>query len=65
MRRYADEGEPVVCTAKCLKGDHHRLVGADLLAEGVAKTAKKDLLRRTLIRHDSDKLARAIERLLA
>jgi len=65
VRRYADEGEPVVCTAKCLKGDHHRLVGADLLAEGVAKTAKKDLLRRTLIRHDSDKLARAIERLLA
>ncbi len=63
VRRYADEGEPVVCTAAC-KQSGYELVGKDLLADGVAKTAKKDMLRRTLIRHDSEKLAKAIIRLL-
>ncbi len=64
VRRYADEGEPVVCTDKCVKGDKERLIGRDLLAEGVAKTPKKDLLRRTLIRHDSDKLASVLASIL-
>lgn len=56
VRKYADEGEPVVCGKDCAKGNFE-LIGANLLADGVAKTAKTDLLRRTLIRHDSDKLA--------
>lgn len=63
VRRYADEGEPVVCTDSCKKSGYE-LIGKDLLADGVAKTAKKDLLRRTLIRHDSDKLAKAIMKIL-
>lgn len=63
VRRYADEGEPVVCTDACKKSGYE-LVGKDLLADGVAKTPKKDLLRRTLIRHDSDKLAKTIIKLL-
>jgi uncharacterized cofD-like protein len=63
VRRYADEGEPVVCTAACRKSDYE-LVGRDLLAEGVAKTPKKDLLRRTLIRHDPDKLAKILINML-
>ena len=63
VRRYADEGEPVVCTEECKKSGYE-LVGKDLLAEGIANTPKKDLLRRTLIRHDSDKLAKAIIKLL-
>ena len=63
VRRYADEGEPVVCTPDC-KTSGYELTGKDLLANGVAKTAKKDMLRRTLIRHDSDKLAHAVIQLL-
>jgi 2-phospho-L-lactate transferase/gluconeogenesis factor (CofD/UPF0052 family) len=59
LRKYADEGEPVVCGPECLKGDF-ALIGANLLADTLAKTAKKDLLRRTLIRHDPEKLAHAI-----
>lgn len=63
VTRYADEGEPVVCTAKCKKSGRG-LIGKDLLADGVAKTPKKDLLRRTLIRHDSEKLAKALMQLV-
>ena len=63
VRKYADEGEPVVCGAECRKG-RFALIGANLLADTLAKTAKKDLLRRTLIRHDPEKLARVIVSLL-
>lgn len=63
VRRYADEGEPVVCTNDC-KNSGYELIGKDLLAEGIASTAKKDMLYRTLIRHDSHKLAREIIKLL-
>ena len=63
VRRYADEGEPVVCTDECLKSGY-KLIGRDLLATGVAKTPKKDLLRRTLIRHDPDKLAKVLMSLI-
>ncbi len=59
VRRYADEGEPVLCTDVC-KASGYQLVGKDLIADGVAKTPKKDLLRRTLIRHDPDKLAKVL-----
>ena len=62
IRKYADEGEPVVCGPKCRKGAY-KLVGADLLANGLSKTAKADLLRRTLIRHDPAKLGRIISEL--
>ncbi len=64
VRRYADEGEPVVCTAKCKKSGYE-LAGKDLLADGLAKTPKKDLLRRTLIRHDPEKLAKALMQLIS
>lgn len=57
--KYADEGEPVVCGTECLQGDFE-LIGANLLADSLAQTAKTDLLRRTLIRHDSDKLAKVL-----
>jgi 2-phospho-L-lactate transferase/gluconeogenesis factor (CofD/UPF0052 family) len=63
VRKYADEGAPVVCGPECLKGEFE-LIGADLLAGGLAKTPKTDLLRRTLIRHDSDKLAKVLMRLI-
>lgn len=59
IRKYADEGEPVICGEECLKGDFE-LVGVNLLADELAKTAKTDLIRRTLIRHDPDKLAKTL-----
>lgn len=59
LRKYADEGEPVLCGPECAKGGW-KLIGTDLLALGIAKTAKKDFLRRTLIRHDPDKLAKIL-----
>jgi uncharacterized cofD-like protein len=58
LRRYADEGEYVVHRPEI--DTPYTMVGKDLLAKGVAKTPRKDLLRRTLIRHDPDKLARAV-----
>jgi hypothetical protein len=36
------------------------LIGTNLLADGLAKTSATDILRRTLIRHDPDKLAKAL-----
>jgi hypothetical protein len=63
VRKYADEGEPVLCTEECLSADFE-LVGANLISEKLAKTAKKDSQYRTLIRHDSEKLAKVILQLL-
>jgi uncharacterized cofD-like protein len=63
VRRYADEGEPVMRGANCASGGY-RLIGRDLLADGIARTPKKDILRRTLIRHDQKKLAAALMQLL-
>lgn len=63
LRKYADEGSPVVCGPECLKGDFE-LIGTNLLADDLASTAKKDMLRRTLIRHDPEKLARVLMQLV-
>ncbi|OGZ05805.1 MAG: hypothetical protein A2845_03305 [Candidatus Lloydbacteria bacterium RIFCSPHIGHO2_01_FULL_49_22] len=63
LRKYADEGESVSCGDECKKGEFE-LIGANLLADTLAKTAKKDLIYRTLIRHDPDKLANIIMKLL-
>ncbi len=59
LKRYADEGEPVH-----LGAHDARVVGCDLLAEGVATHTRGDALRRTLIRHDPAKLARALLKLM-
>lgn len=66
VRKYADEGEPVVCGPLCQKGKF-ALIGEHLIANGLAKTAKTaktDSIRRTLIRHDPDKLAKVLMKLL-
>ncbi len=62
VRKYADEGEPVDSGLN-VRGHGYKIIGANLLADGIAKTTKKDSVRRTLIRHDADKLARIISRL--
>ena len=63
LKKYADEGSPVYVTAKCQRADF-KLVGAELLRNGLNKNPKHDFIRRTLIRHDPDKLAKVIMRLL-
>jgi uncharacterized cofD-like protein len=61
VKKYADEGEPVQTGGKAKRGGF-KLVGANLLAETAVKLKKGDPLnwQRALIRHDSEKLARAI-----
>lgn len=63
VRRYADEGEPVRHNQAQNHGNA-KFIGAPLLAGNLAKTPKKDFLRRTLIRHDSDKLAKVLVSLI-
>jgi len=62
LRRYADEGEPVSRGAREAGG--RIVVGKDLLARGLYRRQKGDTLPRTLIRHDSTKLAKALYELL-
>lgn len=61
LRKYADEGEPVVPGKKGLNGSYE-CVGANLLASGLAKKAKGDALPRALIRHDPATLAKLLMR---
>lgn len=63
IQKYADEGEPV-SSGKIAKTDHQKFVGGDLISMKSPSLPKKDLLRRTLIRHDPKKLAKAIMKLI-
>ena len=58
LKRYVDEGEPVSCVGEAVRGTEY--VGADLLSETLYVPTRSDPLRRTLIRHDPDKLANAV-----
>ncbi|MDP2594121.1 MAG: YvcK family protein [bacterium] len=62
LRRYVDEGEPVSRGAH--EADSSALIGKDLLARGLYRRQAGDTLPRTLIRHDSTKLAKALYELL-
>ncbi|MEY2665321.1 MAG: hypothetical protein RLZZ480_426 [Candidatus Parcubacteria bacterium] len=58
LERYAVDGEyPVVFN---YEGNDSVVIPADLLAGEVVETASGDILKRSLIRHDSRKLARKI-----
>lgn len=57
---YASQDEfGVEFDEKLLKNAHYKAVGGNFIGE-IYKPSKKDLLKRTLIRHDSDLVARAI-----
>ncbi len=64
LDKYQSEGTFVSrsTTGKTFQGA--RLVAADLLADTIYTTASHDLIQRTLIRHDSDKIAKALYKLL-
>jgi uncharacterized cofD-like protein len=59
VKKYADEGEPVVYNLNGKKPPY-KMFGAALLAAGAAKLSKADKAQHSLIRHDPDKLAKAI-----
>ncbi|KKT22060.1 MAG: hypothetical protein UW08_C0019G0009 [Parcubacteria group bacterium GW2011_GWB1_43_8b] len=62
IRRYAEENEyPVKAEYRLPKP---KFIGADLLSRQIANSVKGDLLRRNLIRHDSNKIAKMIVSLL-
>ena len=63
LKKYADEGEPVILNEAALKD--YELIGANLLAGGLAKLSKGDKLHRVLIRHNPDALAELIMKCLA
>jgi len=64
VRRYAEEGEQVVAwDDEAMKGRHWSPIGADLVSDEHDHQRPGDPLRRTLIRHDSDRLARLLMRL--
>ena len=58
LRKYLDEGEPCVSTVRETLGI--RVQYRDLLANTGAKRSRGDVLARSYIRHDPQKLARAI-----
>lgn len=63
LERYQEEGEPVGCDEQKMAGAHYTPLGGDLLSRNLAEVTKGDLLRRTLIRHDPDRIARRLMQL--
>lgn len=64
VRRYAADGEQVVgWDEEPMKGRHWTAVGADLVSDEHEHQQAGDHVARTLIRHDSDRLARQLMRL--
>jgi hypothetical protein len=66
LDKYALEGErePVEYNAAGLRDQHYEAVGAALISRTAVKRNPNDtMLTRTLIRHDSDKIARLIMRI--
>ena len=63
VKRYEKEGKPVQCKPLKKSVSPH-FIGANVISTTVPKKRKGDPLVRTLIRHDSDKLARAIMKIL-
>jgi len=61
LRKYESEGEPVMIGVRP-KEANYRLMRANLLGDTITKPKRGDFLRRTLIRHDPAKLARAVLR---
>jgi uncharacterized cofD-like protein len=60
---YQEEGEPVSYNRQKMAAARYTSVGGDLLSRSLAEVTKGDLLRRTLIRHDPDRIARRIMQL--
>jgi len=62
LKKYIDEGKPVLLGGN-FKDTQSILVGRKLLGKDIYTSKKGDILQRTFIRHDSDKLARVISKI--
>jgi uncharacterized cofD-like protein len=63
LERYAKKGEHwVAANESVLRAAHYRVVGGDFMSRAAAEVAVNDALvsGRTFIRHDTDKVARAL-----
>ena len=60
IKKYSYEGEHLVRASKLKLYPKVKFIGAKMLAKKIAKPQKGDTIKRTLIRHDSDKLAKII-----
>ena len=61
LKRYVTEGESLVTfSLEDFKKKRYEAIGASLLSHNVPKQNPNDLLKRTLIRHDGDKVARLL-----
>ena len=66
LDKYALEGErePVEFNKDTLANEHYQAIGEPLISKAhIKQNASDSLLKRTLIRHDSDKIARLIMRI--
>jgi len=63
LARYQEEGEPVGYDQSVMSAAPYTAIGCDLLSRRLAEVTKGDLLRRTLIRHDPDRIARRLMQL--
>jgi len=60
IKKYSHEGEHLVRASNLRLYPKVKFIGAKLLANKISKPQKGDKLKRTLIRHDSEKLAKLI-----
>ncbi len=61
LKKYKSERAEFVCPdVETLKKKGVRVVAADFLANGTIKKVKGDSLKRSILRHDSEKIAKAI-----
>ncbi|NTW22916.1 YvcK family protein [Candidatus Falkowbacteria bacterium] len=60
LRKYSREGEHMVELGELPKNSRLKLVGDNLIARRVYRRPNGDKVHRTLIRHDSDKIAKII-----
>lgn len=64
LKKYTSEGEyPVGFKATSFKKVPYKAIGKDLVSNEFPEVSKNDKLTRTLIRHDSDKVARELMRI--
>lgn len=63
LSKYVDEGQPVLFDPESVFGGS-RFIGVDLVNKKIPKIVHGDIMRRSLIRHDQDKLAKAIVSLI-
>ena len=63
LRRYKDENAFLV-KDDLGEGDGYRVIRADLLSASVVQKAKGDSLKRSIIRHDPQKIAKELLKLM-